>query len=110
MFHIQLSGEKPEPKPYYYTRMNPEELFVWEIIVSIRHQLHVFHLLELKTNYAQGEQKYEWVRTRKGKLRKVRLSPKERAARQRMFYDHRVGHGVCGDDWMRKQIPCRKAP
>jgi hypothetical protein len=35
MFHIRLSGEKPEPKPYYYTRMNPEELAVWEIIVRI---------------------------------------------------------------------------
>jgi hypothetical protein len=35
MFHIRLSGEKPEPKPYYYTRMNPQELAVWEIIVSI---------------------------------------------------------------------------
>jgi hypothetical protein len=34
MFHIRLSSEKAEPKPYYYDRMNPQELFVWEIIVS----------------------------------------------------------------------------
>jgi hypothetical protein len=34
MFHIRLSGEKPEPKPYYYDRMNPQELFIWEVIVS----------------------------------------------------------------------------
>lgn len=37
MFHIRLSGEKPLPKPYYYDRMNPEELAVWKIIVSIPH-------------------------------------------------------------------------
>jgi hypothetical protein len=30
----RLSGEKPHPKPYYYHRMNPEELAIWEIIVS----------------------------------------------------------------------------
>ncbi|KAH8728200.1 hypothetical protein GQ44DRAFT_769718 [Phaeosphaeriaceae sp. PMI808] len=89
MFHIRLSGEKPEPKPYYYNRMNPEELSVWLII---------------------GEQKYEWIRDRRGKLRKHRLSPKDRAARQRMFYDTRVGHGVCGDEWMRKSLPRRRAP
>ncbi|OAL04974.1 hypothetical protein IQ06DRAFT_344343 [Phaeosphaeriaceae sp. SRC1lsM3a] len=89
MFHIRLSGEKPEPKPYYYNRMNPEELSVWQII---------------------GEEKYEYVRTRKGKLRKRRLTPKDRAARQRMFYDTRVGHGVCGDDWMRKTIPSQRIP
>jgi hypothetical protein len=34
MFHIRLSSEKAEPKPYYYDRMNPQELAVWEIIVS----------------------------------------------------------------------------
>lgn len=31
----RLSGEKPEPKPYYYNRMNPEEMQVWHIIVRI---------------------------------------------------------------------------
>ena len=31
----RLSFEKPEPKPYYYNRMNPEEMQIWEIIVSI---------------------------------------------------------------------------
>jgi hypothetical protein len=30
----RLSFEKPEPKPYYYNRMNPEEMQIWEIIVS----------------------------------------------------------------------------
>jgi hypothetical protein len=39
MFHIRLSerlsGEKPEPRPYYYNRMNPQELEVWSIIVSL---------------------------------------------------------------------------
>ncbi|KAH7071671.1 hypothetical protein FB567DRAFT_208439 [Paraphoma chrysanthemicola] len=84
----RLSGEKPQPKPYYYHRMNPEELAIWEII---------------------GEQEHEWSRDRKGKLRKRRLSYKDRAARQRMFYDSRVGHGVCGDDWMRKELP-KRAP
>ncbi|KAF1914622.1 hypothetical protein BDU57DRAFT_558210 [Ampelomyces quisqualis] len=89
MFHIRLSGEKPEPKPYYYDRMNPQELFIWQVI---------------------GEQKYEWVRDSKGKLHKRRLTAKDRAIQQRMFYDTRVGHGVCGDDWMRKKLPCRRAP
>jgi len=28
-----------------------------------------------------------------------------------MFYDTRVGHGICGDDWMRKALPGqRRAP
>jgi hypothetical protein len=31
----RLSGDKPEPKPYYFSRMNPQELQIWEIIVSI---------------------------------------------------------------------------
>jgi hypothetical protein len=31
----RLSGEKPEPKPYYYNRMNPEEMQVWHIIVRV---------------------------------------------------------------------------
>ncbi|KAF2828163.1 hypothetical protein CC86DRAFT_405166 [Ophiobolus disseminans] len=88
MFSIRLSAEKREPKPYYYNRMNPQELFVWEII---------------------GEEKHEWRRDRKGRLHKVRLTPKERAARQKLFYDTRVGHGVCGDDWMRKALP-KRAP
>jgi hypothetical protein len=35
MFHIRLSSDKPVPKPYYYDRMNMEELEVWTIIVSI---------------------------------------------------------------------------
>jgi hypothetical protein len=35
MFHIRLSGEKPEPKPYYYNRMNPQELEIWHVIVSL---------------------------------------------------------------------------
>lgn len=97
MFHIRLSerlsgsySSKPEPKPYYFNRMNPQEAQIWQII---------------------GETKSEWRPTRKGKLREHRLSRKERAQRQRMFYDTRVGHGVCGDDWMRKQLPGqRRAP
>jgi hypothetical protein len=63
------------------------------------------------TNFCQGEEKYEWVRDRKGKLHKRHLSPKDRAQRQMMFYNTRVGHGVCGDDWLRKQLPgCKRAP
>ncbi|KAL5117945.1 hypothetical protein ACEQ8H_004090 [Pleosporales sp. CAS-2024a] len=86
----RLSFEKPEPKPYYYNRMNPQEMQIWEII---------------------GQQDTEWRRNRRGKLRQHRLSYKERAARQRQFYDTRVGHGVCGDDWMRKALPGqRRAP
>lgn len=110
MFRISLSREKPLPKPYYYNRMNPEEMQVWEIIVSHTRIPGWSLLLATLTNYPQGETKYEWVRDRKGKLHKRRLTPKDRARLQRMFYDTRVGHGVCGDEWMRKQLPCRKAP
>ncbi|KAF2034087.1 hypothetical protein EK21DRAFT_57512 [Setomelanomma holmii] len=84
----RLSGDKPVPKPNYWTRMNPEELQIWEII---------------------GETEYEWTRDRKGNLRKRRLSYQDRAAKQRLFYESRVGHGVCGDDWMRKDLP-KRAP
>jgi hypothetical protein len=105
MFHIRLSSEKPEPKPYYYNRMNPQELEVWEIIVSTGCSPTICVL----AYSSKGEQKYEWIRDRKGKLRKQRLTPKERAIKQRMFYDTRVGRGVCGDDWMRKDIP-KRAP
>jgi len=105
MFHIRLSGEKEEPKPYYYNRMNADELFFWEIIVSSQSSAYP----DIGTNSRQGEQKYEWIRDRKGRLRKHRLTPKERAVRQRMWYDHRVGHGIVGDDWMRMDLP-KRAP
>jgi hypothetical protein len=64
---------------------------------------------ETRADSLQGETKYEWVRNSKGKLQKRRLSYKERAHMQRQFYDTRVGHGVCGDDWMRKDLP-KRAP
>jgi hypothetical protein len=54
MFHIRLSGEKAEPKPYYYDRMNPQELFVWEIIVSsppFTEDIHDSGQLEPLANY-----------------------------------------------------------
>jgi hypothetical protein len=83
----RLSGEKPLPRPIYYCQMNPQEQQIWAII---------------------GEEKYEYVRDSKGRLRKHRLNYVERAQRQRQFYDSRVGHAIVGDEWMRMKLPTRR--
>lgn len=82
----RLSGDKPLPKPLYYCKMNPQEQALHNII---------------------GEQKYEYVRNSKGKFRKHYLSMEERAKKQRMFYETRVGHAIVGDEWMRMKLPAR---
>ncbi|KAL6705617.1 hypothetical protein ACN47E_006564 [Coniothyrium glycines] len=85
----RLSGDrKPLPKPFYFRDMNPEEQEIWAII---------------------GEEQYEYVRDRKGNLHKHSLSRQQRQQKQRMFYDSRVGHAIVGDEWMRMQLPTRKA-
>ncbi|KAF1939922.1 hypothetical protein EJ02DRAFT_351250 [Clathrospora elynae] len=83
----RLSGERPLPRPVYYREMNPEEQALWQII---------------------GEEKYEYTRNGKGKLHKQRLSYVQRAQKQRIFYDARVGHAIVGDEWMRMKLPSRK--
>lgn len=74
------------PKPHYFCKMNPEEQVLWAII---------------------GEQTHEWIRDRKGRSHKRRLTPAQRQAKQRMFYDTRVGHAIVGDEWMRMKLPTR---
>ncbi|KAH9870136.1 hypothetical protein J1614_007058 [Plenodomus biglobosus] len=82
----RLSGEKPLPKPLYYTKMNPEEQMLHNII---------------------GEEKYEYTRDNKGRIHKHFLSYTKRQQKQRMFYESRVGHAIVGDEWMRMKLPCR---
>lgn len=82
----RLSGEKPLPRPLYYTQMNPQEQILHNII---------------------GEEKYEYVLDKKGRVYKRVLSYAERQHRQRMFFESRVGHAIVGDEWMRMKLPSR---
>ncbi|CAA9960965.1 hypothetical protein P3342_006530 [Pyrenophora teres f. teres] len=83
----RLSGEKPLPRPSYYCNMNPEEQSLWSII---------------------GEEKYDYVRDKKGRLHRHRLTYAERAQKQRLFFEARVGHAIVGDEWMHMKLPARR--
>ncbi|KAF2124853.1 hypothetical protein P153DRAFT_390322 [Dothidotthia symphoricarpi CBS 119687] len=83
MLQIRWMTSPPVAKPAYYKAMNPQEQFIWAII---------------------GEQKFSYTRDFKGKLRKRRLSLRERQAAQRLFFETRAGKSIVGDDWMRMEI------
>ncbi|CAO2652579.1 Nn.00g008620.m01.CDS01 [Neocucurbitaria sp. VM-36] len=83
----RLSGDKPLPRPTYYFKMNPQEQVIHNII---------------------GEEKFEYIRDRKGRVHKRFLTHAQRAQKQRMFYETRVGHAIVGDEWMRMKLPARR--
>ncbi|KAJ4320964.1 hypothetical protein N0V94_003140 [Neodidymelliopsis sp. IMI 364377] len=84
MFHFRWFSKPAPAKPAYYKQMNPEEQVLWNII---------------------GEETHVSYRNKKGKVRTRRLTREERAHKQRMFFDHRAGKGIVGDDWMRMELP-----
>jgi len=112
----RLSGEKPLPKPLYYTQMNPQEQMLHNIIVRLASSPLSPLLSPLsplspsspsQRDSSQGEQKYEYIVDKKGRVHKRFLSYAERQHKQRMFFDSRVGHAIVGDEWMRMKLPSR---